>query len=87
MIFDDNLHIAQPSDSCAFVDFHFQRLVHKMSDGTRLEINETGTAVRFFPGFITGGRNDCGLKRSLTCFMEGILPLAPFGDPMNSVDT
>ncbi len=51
-----------------------------MTDGTRLEINETGTAVRLFPGLITGGRiqHDCGLERSITWFMEGILPLAPF---------
>jgi RNA 3'-terminal phosphate cyclase-like protein len=48
--------------------------------GTRIEINETGTTLRFKPGILIGGRisHDCGLSRSIGWFIEGILPLAPF---------
>jgi RNA 3'-terminal phosphate cyclase-like protein len=51
-----------------------------LSLGTRIEINETGTTLRFKPGVLTGGRvtHDCGLSRSIGWFIEGILPVAPF---------
>lgn len=46
----------------------------------QIEINETGTTLRFKPGYITGGRanHDCGTIRSLGWFIEGLLPLALF---------
>lgn len=46
----------------------------------QVEINETGTTLRFKPGYITGGRasHDCGITRSLGWFIEGLLPLALF---------
>ena len=46
-----------------------------------LEINSTGTVVRFKPGLLTGGFHrfeECGDK-NVGWFIEGILPLAPFG--------
>lgn len=48
--------------------------------GTRIEINETGTTLRFKPGVLIGGRitHDCGNSRAIGWFVEGILPLAPF---------
>jgi RNA 3'-terminal phosphate cyclase-like protein len=48
--------------------------------GTRIEINETGTTLRFKPGVLIGGRvaHDCGLSRSIGWFIEGILPIAAF---------
>lgn len=67
----------------------FLRLVEKMSDGCQIEINETGTSMRYRPGLLTGGAisHDCGgandsnpdrLCRSVGWFIEGILPLAIF---------
>jgi len=67
----------------------FLRLVEKMSDGCNIEINETGTSMRYRPGLLTGGRisHDCGganeanpdkLCRSIGWFVEGIIPLAIF---------
>ena len=73
----------------------FLRLVEKMCDGCRIEINETGTALKFKPGIITGGRikHDCGQAdaqnpnlqcRSIGWFVEGIIPLAVFAkDPVH----
>lgn len=48
--------------------------------GTKIEINETGTTLRFKPGLLIGGSitHDCGHSRSMGWFIEGILPLAPF---------
>jgi RNA 3'-terminal phosphate cyclase-like protein len=59
----------------------FLRLVEKLCDGCRLEINETGTTLRFKPGLVTGGnvQHDCGISRSIGWFIEGILPLVIFG--------
>ncbi|CAN0009979.1 unnamed protein product [Ectocarpus sp. 8 AP-2014] len=58
----------------------FLRLVDKLTNGTQVEINETGTTLRFKPGYVTGGResHDCGTTRSLGWFIEGLLPLALF---------
>jgi len=56
----------------------FLRLVDKFTNGTRVKINETGTAVKFIPGVILGGELEhlCPNSRSIGYFIEGILPLA-----------
>ncbi len=58
----------------------FLRLVDAMTNGTRTEINDTGTRLSFYPGFIVGGviSHDCGTKRCIGWFLEGIFPLALF---------
>lgn len=61
---------------------NFLRLIEKLCDGCKVEINETGTSMRFKPGIVTGGSNilhDCGSTRSIGWFIEGILPLIIFG--------
>ncbi len=59
----------------------FLRLMERLTNGCQVEINETGTVLRYVPGIITGGRHahDCGVARSIGWFLEGILPLALFG--------
>ena len=58
----------------------FLRLVEEMSDGCRIEINETGTTVKFKPGIVTGGSfsHDCGTAKCIGWFIEGIIPIAIF---------
>lgn len=48
--------------------------------GCTIEINETGTILRYKPGLLLGGRisHDCSCSRSIGWFLEGILPMAPF---------
>ena len=48
--------------------------------GCRIEINETGTVLRFSPGLLIGGNisHDCGLSRGIGWFVEALLPLAAF---------
>lgn len=43
----------------------FLRLVTKLTNGTRLEIDETGTQLKMKPGFLSGGKvtHDCGSSR------------------------
>lgn len=59
---------------------NFLRLIEKLSDGCQIEINETGTMMKFKPGLLTGGRitHDCGTARSIGWFVEGIIPLCVF---------
>jgi RNA 3'-terminal phosphate cyclase-like protein len=69
---------------------------NSMTNGSRIEINNTGTQLRFSPGVLIGGPiehtcpvptqieagdsdQDSNNSRSIGWFLEGILPLAPFG--------
>eukprot|EP01104_Vermistella_antarctica_P011383 TRINITY_DN3170_c0_g1_i4.p1 TRINITY_DN3170_c0_g1~~TRINITY_DN3170_c0_g1_i4.p1 ORF type:complete len:360 (+),score=70.84 TRINITY_DN3170_c0_g1_i4:1460-2539(+) len=65
----------------------FLRMIEKITNGTFVEINETGTKLRFKPGFIVGGRNithSCPLSRSVGYFLEPLIWLGPCGkQPLN----
>jgi len=52
-----------------------------ITNGTKIEINATGTQVRFYPGWLVGSDYtfDCPITRGIGYFVEGILPLAAFG--------
>jgi RNA 3'-terminal phosphate cyclase-like protein len=65
----------------------FLRLIDSMTNGTKMEINATGTQLRFQPGVLLGGdvEHDCPDSRSIGWFLEGILPLAPFGKESLSI--
>ena len=58
----------------------FLRLLEKVTDGSRVEINYTGTSVYYHPGVISGGpvTHDCGTSRAIGYFFEWIVLLAPF---------
>jgi RNA 3'-terminal phosphate cyclase-like protein len=59
----------------------FLRLIDKMTNGSTVEINATGTQIRFKPGVLVGGdiEHNCPTSKSVGWFLEGILALAPFG--------
>eukprot|EP00934_Nitzschia_sp_Nitz4_P004308 Nitzschia sp. Nitz4//scaffold5_size260463//43135//44283//NITZ4_000948-RA/size260463-processed-gene-0.54-mRNA-1//1//CDS//3329555238//4298//frame0 len=66
----------------------FLRLIDQMTNGTKMEINNTGTQLRFLPGVLLGGdfEHQCPDSRSIGWFLEGILPLSPFGkEPLSIV--
>lgn len=76
--------IRENSDSPGLQDYEasFLRLVEKVTNGCSVEINETGTSMRYKPGLISGGRaltHDCGTARGLGYFLEPLLCLALFG--------
>lgn len=58
----------------------FVRLLDKLCDGSDININETGTVLRYTPGQIIGGDglvHTCPSSRCVTYFLEGVLLLAP----------
>ncbi|CAH9061419.1 unnamed protein product [Cuscuta epithymum] len=60
----------------------FLRLLEKVCDDCKVEINETGTKLRYRPGIVMGGKNlthDCGVSRSIGYFMEPLIVLGLFG--------
>ncbi|MBN3273990.1 RCL1 protein, partial [Polyodon spathula] len=60
----------------------------KITNGTRIEINETGTTLYFQPGLLYGGpvEHDCNLQRSIGYYLEALLALAPFmKNPLKAV--
>ncbi|KAJ9457350.1 putative RNA 3prime-terminal phosphate cyclase-like protein [Diplonema papillatum] len=61
-------------------EVNFLRLMDKVTNGTVIEINETGTRVKFKPGVIVGGAvvHDCTLARGVGYCAEPLLLLAPF---------
>jgi RNA 3'-terminal phosphate cyclase-like protein len=66
------------------------RLIEKITNGCTIEIDVTGTAVYYKPGFILGGRvqHDCGKERSIGYFLEALVCLAPFGkEPLKATLT
>ncbi len=61
------------------------KLLDKVTNGTRVVINETGTAVTYEPGQLTGGKisHDCSTDRSVVYYLEVVAALAPFcKDPL-----
>ncbi|KAL6325356.1 hypothetical protein AAG906_023201 [Vitis piasezkii] len=58
------------------------RLFEKICDDCVVEINETGTKLKYKPGIIMGGKNlvhDCGVGRSIGYFLEPLIVLGLFG--------
>ncbi|XP_043917060.1 RNA 3'-terminal phosphate cyclase-like protein isoform X2 [Protopterus annectens] len=75
-------NIRAKDDSPGLRDFEasFIRLVDKITNGSRIEINETGTRLYYQPGILLGGavEHDCNVQRSISYYLEGLICLAPF---------
>ncbi|NXW38828.1 RCL1 protein, partial [Phaetusa simplex] len=58
----------------------FIRLIDKVTNGSRIEINQTGTSLYYQPGLLYGGslEHECSPSRSIGYYLEGLLCLAPF---------
>lgn len=56
------------------------KLLEKVSNGMTVEVDESGSEMSFTPGVLIGGKveHDCGLKRSISYYLEFLLFLAPF---------
>ncbi|KAM6986158.1 RNA 3'-terminal phosphate cyclase-like protein [Aplochiton taeniatus] len=64
------------------------RLLDKVTNGTRIEINQTGTVLFYQPGLLYGGvvEHDCSTQRSIGYYLEALLMLAPFmKNPLKAV--
>jgi len=58
----------------------FVRLLDKLTNGSKVEVNETGTQLTYQPGVLLGGRveHQCSSSRGVGYWLEPILALAPF---------
>ncbi|CAL1685078.1 unnamed protein product [Lasius platythorax] len=61
-------------------EISFIRLLDKITNGTKIEVNETGTNIYYSPGLLNGGEleHDCSLQRGIGYYLEGIMIIAPF---------
>ena len=53
----------------------------QISNGSLIEINETGTRMRLVPGLLVGGshlEHECHASRSIGYYLEALASLAPF---------
>ncbi|XP_077078901.1 RNA 3'-terminal phosphate cyclase-like protein [Siphateles boraxobius] len=75
-------NIRSKDDNPGLRDFEasFIRLLDKVTNGTRIEINQTGTVLFYQPGLLTGGpvEHECHVQRSLGYYLEPLLMLGPF---------
>ncbi|TRY57213.1 hypothetical protein DNTS_003287 [Danionella cerebrum] len=75
-------NIRSKDDNPGLRDFEasFIRLLDKITNGTRVEINQTGTVLFYQPGLLIGGSvdHDCCVQRSVGYYLEALLMLAPF---------
>lgn len=69
-------------DTLGLFDYEisFLKLIESITNGSIIEINDTGTSLFYQPGIIVGGKIsfDCPLSKSIGYFLEFLLPLAPF---------
>ncbi len=51
-----------------------------MTNGSRIEVSETGTSLTFVPGLLVGGRveQECPPDRCVGYYLEPLLALGPF---------
>ena len=56
------------------------RLLEKITNGCRIEINETGTSLLYTPGLLVGGKvkHECSTSRGIGYYAEVLLALGPF---------
>ncbi|KAL0119465.1 hypothetical protein PUN28_007749 [Cardiocondyla obscurior] len=61
-------------------EINFIRLLDKITNGTKIELSETGTSLYYNPGLLNGGEleHDCSLQRGIAYYLEAIMILAPF---------
>lgn len=61
-------------------EVNFIRLLDKITNGSRIELNETGTSLYYSPGLLSGGdlEHECSPQRGITYYLEVVMALAPF---------
>lgn len=78
----DNIRADDQNPGLRDFEASLLRLIEKVTNGCKIEINETGTRLRYRPGFVHGGtelEHDCGKSRGIGYFLEPLCLLALFG--------
>lgn len=75
-----NIRIKDNDPGLKEYEISFIRLLDKITNGSRIELNETGTNLYYNPGLLYGGEleHDCNVQRGIGYYLEGIMILAPF---------
>lgn len=81
--FDEIRSNEQDAPGLSPAEVSFVRLLDKITNGSAIDINETGTTLRFRPGILVGqaaGRmsHECHPSRPVAYYLEPLLMLAPF---------
>jgi RNA 3'-terminal phosphate cyclase-like protein len=81
--FDRIRHEDDVAPGLSPAEISFVRLLDKITNGSAVEINETGTTLRFRPGLLVGQASprmthDCHPSRPVAYYLEPLLMLAPF---------
>jgi RNA 3'-terminal phosphate cyclase-like protein len=79
-----NIRHKEVNPGLAEYEISFLKLIEKITNGTKIEISKTGTILKFFPGVITNNYGEefefeCDKGRSISYYLEGILPISMFG--------
>ncbi|CEG35187.1 18s rrna biogenesis protein rcl1 [Plasmopara halstedii] len=76
----ENIRSEDENPGLAAFEANLLRLLDRITSGSRLEINETGTKLKLQPGLVLGGQitHDCGTGRAIGWFLEVLAVLAPF---------
>ena len=64
------------------------RLFDKITNGSRIQVSETGTTLTYNPGLLIGGKieHDCDPERGIGYYLEPLMQVAPFcKNPLNVV--
>ncbi|GBN57180.1 RNA 3'-terminal phosphate cyclase-like protein [Araneus ventricosus] len=58
----------------------FLDLLDLITNGSMIDVNETGTVVKYKPGLLRGGKeqHDCCIGRAIGYYLEPLICLAPF---------
>lgn len=61
-------------------EVEFLKLIESVTNGSFIEINDTGTTILYKPGIIYGGEVQfrCPMSRTIGYYLEMMLALAPF---------
>lgn len=56
------------------------RLLDKTSNGSKIEINQTGTSIYYSPGLLTGGfiQHTCNNERGIGYYLDALIAIGPF---------
>ncbi|EDW82699.1 uncharacterized protein Dwil_GK10124 [Drosophila willistoni] len=56
------------------------RLLDKVTNGTKIELNPAGTSIMFTPGLLHGGQlhHDCCTQRGIGYYLDALIALGPF---------
>jgi len=83
-----NIRAKETSPGLKEFEASLVRLFDKITNGSKIQVSETGTSLTYSPGLLTGGKveHDCSLERGVGYFLEPLLALAPFcKNPLNVV--